>query len=190
MADGPQLTLVGRSSAWREHRRVDGGERLLVCWLHHRTYGTIGVVVNAATVLHGLTLLRREWVQVTGVVQPCLAYALPDDPRSAMSDAYTPLLMEASSVQRLGELPPLLKPPCLSSAQSVRVAPGRRVAKGSITPVIGWADAVVWYEEHRAGAIFVQWNTVHGVVTGVGPQRYGRYVLRHILTKERERRYD
>ena len=186
----PQVTLVGRTSAWREHRRVDDGGLLQVCWLHHRTYGTIGVAATHATAFADVMRHRREWVQVIGVVQPCLAYALPDDPRSATSDAYTPLLVEATSVQRLVELPPLLEPPCLSPAQSVRIAPGRRMARGSIAPVIGWADAVVWHEVHRPSAIFAQWNTFQGVVTRVGPQRYGRYVLRHIFTKERERRYN
>ena len=186
----PQLTLIGRTSTWREHRRVDDGERLGVCSLHHHTYGTIGVAATSATAFSDVMCHRREWVQVIGVVRPCLAYALPDDPRSATSDAYTPLLVAATSVQRLAELPLLIEPPCLSPVQSVRVAPGRRVARGSIAPVIGWADAVVWQAEHQPAAIFAQWNTVQGVVTRVGPQRYGRYVLHHILTKERERRYD
>ena len=106
------------------------------------------------------------------------------------SDAYTPLLVGATSVERLAELPPLIEPPRLSSAQSVRIAPGRHLTSGCISPVISFPDAVVWREERQSGSIFAQWNTVHGVVTHVGPQRYLRYVLRHIVTKERERRYD
>ena len=107
----PQVTLVGRTSAWRERRRVDDGERLGVCWLHHRTYGTIGVAATSATVFSHVMCHRREWVQIIGAVQPCLAYALPDDPRSITSDDHTPLLVEATSVQRLVELPPLPEPP-------------------------------------------------------------------------------
>ena len=193
-SDAPHITLLGRTSAWQLHQpvavpRKGGYSRhrsidtpLFVTWLHHRTYGTLGVYATDKSELRDIERRRKEWVKVTGVFRPCRVVALPDDPRSATSRDDAPLLLAVVAVQQAKTLPVIGKQPLLTATLPIRITPGQPAKSGRIAPVVGWADAVYWQEAHNPPAIFATWNTVHGVVTPLGPHRYLRYVLSYTST--------
>jgi hypothetical protein len=183
------ITLVGRSSAWQARlpagpadrgRRpaspARGAQRLHACWLHHPAYGTLGVYLAAAVAQHGVALRRGQWLQLTGVVRPVFAAALPDDPRSAHAVNLAPLLVEVAQVrlvQRSDPLPPLVLTPALQ----VRVLPPAPDSPTTLLPLAHWADAVYWRRTATTATVSVAWNRVRGVVTPCGSLRYLRYVL-------------
>lgn len=187
--DAPEITLIGRTSAWRPHHLVAGVKRsiqheqrastapVLVTWLHHHTYGTLGIYAMDKAAVRDLKRQRREWVRVTGIVRPCVAFALTDDPCSGVNHDYTPLLLHVVSAQPVATLPTIWEPPVLSSVQPVRITPGQSAGSGRIAAVVGWADAVYWQTFEAPLSLFAEWNAVRGVVTHFAQHRYLRYVL-------------
>lgn len=187
--DSTTITLVGRTSAWQQRLPAGAanrgsrplqparGERLLLAsWLHHPTYGTLGVYLAAEASADGQALSRGQWVQLRGIVRPYFAFALPDDPRSVVDPALTPLLVEATQVRpvsRSEQLPAL----ALTMPQSTRVLPPAPGRPTQLVPLAQWGDAVYWRPALAAPAVNVAWNTVRGVVTRFGQGRYLRYVL-------------
>ncbi|NTU78444.1 MAG: hypothetical protein HGA45_03430 [Chloroflexales bacterium] len=190
LPDASQLTLIGRTSAWLPHlpagpadrgahppRPASGARPLLVSWVHHRSYGTIGVYLAAAEAIQGTVLRRGQWLHITRRVQPCLAYALPDDPRSALALAYTPLLLEVTAIRTVDRARSQVPQPLLTIPRQARVLPARPGGLGRLVPLAHWADAIYWHATGEAPAVNATWNAVRGVVTRLGAYRYLRYVL-------------
>lgn len=183
------ITLVGRTSAWLLRLPAGAadrgtrppqparGERLLrASWVHHPHYGTLGVYLAADAEAQSQALRRGQWVQISGVVRPSFAVALPDDPRSAVDVALAPLLVEAAQVlpaPRSPEHPP----PALAAPCHARVLPTPPGSLAAIVPLAQWSDAVYWRPGRATPAVSVAWNTVRGIVTRLGERRYLRYVL-------------
>lgn len=190
MNDEPvQITLVGRTSAWQQRLpagSVDhsghalqtsrGGRPLFASWLHHPGYGTLGAYLAGDASRQRRALRRGQWVQLVGLVRPFLAYALPDDPRSAVSHEMTPLLIEATQIARTADRHWQLLLPMLPTPLQARVL--RTPSSARILPLVRWADAVYWRGSAMAPLLSVDWDTVRGVVTQLGGRRYLRYVLR------------
>jgi len=188
--DAAQLTLIGRTSAWLPHlpagpadhgaqppRPARGARPFLVSWVHHRSYGTLGVYLATAGDAQGIVLQRGQWLQITGVVRPCLAYALPDDPRSAIALEYTPLLLDVTAIRLASGSRRQVPLPLLETPRHVRVLRASPAGSGQLVPLARWADAVYWHATGGAPAVSATWNCVRGVVTQLGAYRYLRYVL-------------
>ncbi|WP_129675978.1 hypothetical protein [Candidatus Chloroploca sp. Khr17] len=183
------ITLVGRTSAWQQRLPAGAADRgfrppqpargarpFYASWLHHPAYGTLGVALAPDAEGHGLALRRGQWVQLTGVVRPHFAVALPDDPRSAQAISLAPLLIDVTQVRlvsRNDDLPPLTVTPALQ----VRVLPPAPDSPTTLLPLASWADAVYWRSSATTATVSVAWNRVRGVVTPSGSLRYLRYVL-------------
>lgn len=207
------LTLIGRSSAWGtrlsvvphpRHWSADqlappDPDRVVMTWLHHRTYGTIGVylvttvpVAAAAAAAtppadhrhHRLLPPPRTWIQVRGHVQPWRVAALPDDPRSASDPALAPLalavteltVIDRSRTEQPEQLASSASVPMLHRAQSVRLRSGRPCGSGVIAPLAQQPDLSFWQPGGIVAPI-VTWNRMHGVITTLGATRYLRYLL-------------
>lgn len=113
-------------------------------------------------------------------MQPILAAALPDDPRSVVAATTTPLLLAITGLTVLDHAPerwPGL--PQLAVPQRIRVGPPRHHAGGVVADVISHADLLHWSAYGGTRKQFRDWNTVYGLVTTIGAQRYLRYVLSH-----------
>ncbi len=187
--DPATITLVGRTSAWQQRLPAGAadrgsrppqparGERLLLAsWLHHPGYGTLGVYLAAEVDTHSQALRRGQWVQLSGIVRPYFAFALPDDPRSALDPALAPLLVEVAQLlpaSRSEQLPPLV----LTAPSHARVLPPAPGSPAQLVPLAQWGDAVYWRATPATPAVSVAWNTVRGVVTRFGQDLYLRYVL-------------
>lgn len=154
--------------------------------MHHRTFGTIGVYLADAPDRTALAGLRRgQWLCVSGAVQPILAAALPDDPRSVVVATTTPLLLAITGLAVLDHAPerwPGL--PQLAVPQRVRVGPPRHRTGGAVADVISQPDFLHWSAYGGTREQFRDWNTVYGLVTTIGAQRYLRYVLSYRLPGE------
>lgn len=204
VSDAPQLTLIGRASSWRIHlpaaaaeggiqaassKEVDG--QVLVTWLHHRSYGLIGIYTTSDVNFSGVKQQRGAWVRAVGRVRPCRVTALPDDPRSARSPVDAPLLLALASVEPIAAPRTSIAKPRLSSPQSVRVSSNQRSGYGWIGSITGWSDATIWQTNQSSAAVFSTWNTVRGVVTRFGQHRYLCYVLHYAdPTEDRRERHD
>ena len=219
------ITLIGRSSRWGfrvsalpprplplrpsspsgqaippELRRVE------VAWLHHRSYGTLGIYRVAQRdergddgeydhghardhghdeVLPGRPR-SRQWLQVIGSFQPWWVYAQADDPRSSIDHCLAPLALVVAAVTPVvrGEALPtaaaVVRPPeaapCFERPQQARVCPGRRCGNGTIAPVAQFPDVSYWHSR-SAHPSMVRWNQIVGVTAPLGTQRTLRYVL-------------
>lgn len=187
--DPATITLVGRTSAWQQRLPAGAadrgfrppqparGERLLLAsWLHHPGYGTLGVYLAAEVDTHSQALRRGQWVQLSGIVRPYFAVALPGDPRSALDPALAPLLVEVAQLlpASRGDQPP---PLVLEAPNHARVLPPAPGSPAQLVPLAQWGDAVYWRATPATPAVIVAWNTVRGVVTRFGQDRYLRYVL-------------
>jgi len=214
----PTLTLIGRSSAWGTRLSVvphprrwsadqlapPDPDRVVMTWLHHRTYGTIGVYLVkampvaaavAATAATAATMAAhwhsqrlpppRTWLQVRGHVQPWRVAALPDDPRSASDPALAPLALAVTDVividRSRTEQPEhpasSASAPMLHRAQSVRLHSGRPCGSGVIAPLAQQPDFSFWQQPGGIPAPIVTWNRMYGVITTLGATRYLRYLL-------------
>jgi hypothetical protein len=187
--DPATITLVGRTSAWQQRLPAGAadrgsrppqparGERLLLAsWLHHPSYGTLGVYLAAEVDTHSQALRRGQWVQLCGIVRPYFAVALPDDPRSALDLTLAPLLVEVAQLlpASRGDQPP---PLVLAAPNHARVLPPSPGSPAQLVSLAQWGDAVYWRATPATPAVSVAWNTVRGVVTRFGQDRYLRYVL-------------
>lgn len=189
MADpAATITLIGRSSAWglrvsASQPRQQGQatppdpRRVVMAWLHHRSYGTLGVYLAEHPSDLGLLPPPRQWLRVRGQIQPWRVHAQPDDPRSAVDPDLTSLALvvsEMALVERadlaLADAPLLLRP------QYVRLLTGRRCGRGVIAPVAQQPDLSYWKTAGTPPAI-ATWNRIVGVVSSLGATRYLRYVL-------------
>jgi hypothetical protein len=200
MTDGhaASVTLVGRTSSWQQRLPAGAADRggthgpitrgasaLLVSWLHHPSYGTLGIYLPAEATSGDLALPRRRWVQLTGYLRPALVWALAGDPRSAIDVALTPLLIEVATIspaRRGQQRQPLLDVPLYA-----RVRPAAGVMR-ALWPLARWRDAVYWPAQPMSTPVSVAWNTVRGVVTQLYGQRYLRYVLSLRATRGRSAR--
>ncbi len=189
MDDPPAtITLIGRSSAWG--LRVSASQprqwgqatppdpsRVVIAWLHHRSYGTLGIYL--AEHASDLRLLPppRQWLRVCGQLQPWRVYAQPDDPRSAVDPDLTPLALmisEMTLVERADLA--LTGVPLLRRPQHVRLLTGRCCGRGVIAPVAQQPDLSYWTTAGTPPTI-ATWNRIVGVVSSLGATRYLRYVL-------------
>lgn len=187
--DSTTITLVGRTSAWQQRLPAGAADRgsrppqpahgarlLLASWLHHPSYGTLGIYLAAEVDTHSQALRRGQWVRLSGIVRPYFTFALPDDPRSALDPALSPLLVEVAQLlpaSRSEELPPLV----LTAPSHARVLPPTPGSPAQLIPLAQWGDAIYWRATPATPAVIVAWNTVRGVVTRFGQDRYLRYVL-------------
>lgn len=201
MTDIPAtITLIGRSSAWgwrvsapqprlQAQRWVplpDPG-RVMMAWLHHRSYGTLGVYL-VGSLAHSCALPpARQWLRVRGQIQPWRVYARPEDPRSAVDPDRAPLAVAVAEIT-LAERADLLhaSAPLLPHPQPIRLLAGRRCGRGVIAPAAQQPDVSYWQADGAPPAI-AAWNRIVGVVSSIGSTRYLRYVL-SAATGGRERK--
>jgi hypothetical protein len=193
------ITLIGRSSAWglrvsalqprqwaQRQATLHDSSRVVMAWLHHRSYGTLGVYL--AEHASDLRLLPppRQWLRVRGQFQPWRVHAQPDDPRSAVDPDLTPLALVVSDLT-LVERADLVhaRGPLLLRPQHVRLLTGRRCGRGVIAPVAQQPDLSYWKTVGTPPAI-ATWNRIVGVVSSLGTTRY----LRYVLSASRERMRD
>lgn len=148
-----------------------------MAWLHHRSYGTLGVYLAEHPPDLGLLPPPRQWLRVRGQIQPWRVHAQPDDPRSAVDPDLTSLALVVSEMTLLDRadlahagVPLLLRP------QHVRLLTGRRCGRGVIAPVAQQPDLSYWKTAGTPPAI-ATWNRIVGVVSSLGATRYLRYVL-------------
>lgn len=191
MTDLPaMITLIGRSSAWglriaappprswaqRRFPFPDPG-RVMMAWLHHRSYGTLGVYLTGSLAdLHALPPGRRR-LRVRGQIQPWRVYARLEDPRSAVDPDLAPLAVAVSEIA-LAERADLLhaSAPLLLRPQHIRLLAGRRCGRGVIAPAAQQPDLSYWQADGTPPAI-AAWNRIAGVVSSIGSTCYLRYVL-------------
>ncbi|MEI8305710.1 MAG: hypothetical protein WCF99_01475 [Chloroflexales bacterium] len=190
MDDQPAtITLIGRSSAWgirvsaSQPRPWSQGAphdpgRVMMAWLHHRSYGTLGVYLREPPGDRRRFPPARQWLQVRGAVQPWRVHAQPDDPRSAAAPELTSLAIVASEIAliSIADAAPLA-PPLLPHPQHVRLLAGRRCGCGYLAPVAQQSDVSYWQAMGMLPPAIISWNRIVGVVSALGPTRYLRYVL-------------
>lgn len=181
------LTLVRRSSAWSvrvsaaqpKYRQATSSEprQVMMVWLHHRSYGTLGVYVSEALYEQHILPVARQWLQVRSSFRPLRVHAQPDDPRSVRTPELAPLAIMATEIVVITITNRTdWAAPCLPQAQHIRVIPGRRCGHGILAPVAQQPDVSYWQVPGALPAI-VHWNRIAGVVSTLGATRYLRYVL-------------
>lgn len=184
------ITLIGRSSAWgvrisaSQPRQWSYGQvvphdtgRVMMAWLHHRSYGTLGVYLPEPPVDRLILPPARQWLLVRGSIQLWHVHAQLDDPRSAADPNLAPLVLVASEiavvtiadVARWGA-------PLLPRPQHVRLLTGHHGGRGYLAPVMQQPDVSYWQATGIPPAI-ATWNRIVGVVSTLGTARYLRYVL-------------
>lgn len=190
MPPGPLLTLTGKTSAWQQrlcrdprgekHKHVSQAavQSIAAAWLHHRTFGTVGVYFPEAPEPVALRLRRGQWLKVSGVVRPLQVGALRDDPRSVIAPAAAPLLLAVTELAILEQSPeqwPDL--PQTPSPQRVRVGSPRQLSGGLVADVLPHGDLLHWTPHGTPQERFRDWNCVYGLVTRLSDRRFLRYVL-------------
>jgi hypothetical protein len=81
VADLPAtITLIGHSNVWDPSIRASAAPwnkgtphdpgRVVMAWLHHRSYGTLGIYLAQHPSDLRLLPPPRQWLQVRGAVQP------------------------------------------------------------------------------------------------------------------------
>jgi hypothetical protein len=188
------ITLVGRSSAWGmrtvapslhndrmvETRNVP--QQVCSTWLHHRSYGTIGVyLIEPLSEQPGIPP-GRQWLRAEGHIAPLRVAARPDDPRSAVVPELAPLLIALTAwapVERsTGSLATHV--PILPRPQSTRLLPARRCGRGLLAPMRRYSDLHYWQLSNNTLPLHVVWNRVVGVAETIGGLRFLRYVVRFV----------
>lgn len=184
------LTLTGKASAWQRRlcrdAPVNGRGRVsqavtrdvVAAWVHHRTFGTIGVYLSGRVEVAAPGLRRGQWLQITGTVRPLLVAALRDDPRSVLAPGDAPLLLAVTELvvlegapERWPELPQLVAP------QRVRVGSPRLLSDGLVADVLPYGDLLHWTAHGTPQERFRDWNCVYGLVSRLGGHRFLRYLL-------------
>lgn len=195
MNDPPAgLTLIGRSSGWgmrvvapRPSRCGDcpspatASGRVMRTWLHHPSYGTLGVYLREAAGGWPPVPPARQWIQVQGHIRLCWVHAQPDDPRSATAPWVAPLALALTGpvivvghrVAAAGAGLALL--PC---PQPVRLQAGHRSGPGYLAPVAQQPDLYYWQVRGSRPPLIAHWNRIMGVIGTLGTTRYLRYVVR------------
>jgi len=185
-------TLIGRSSAWGirvsaqkprqwSHGRIAPHDpvRVMMAWLHHRSYGTLGVYLLDAPGDRFVLPSARQWLQVRGIIQPWHVHAQPDDPRSATSPELAPLaialIASEIAVVHIADVAQW-DVPLVTRPQHVRLLTGYRCGRGYLAPVAQQPDLSYWHPAGIPPAI-ATWNRIVGVVSALGTARYLRYVL-------------
>lgn len=181
---------MGKTSAWQQrlcrdsrgeqHERTGQAavQSIAAAWLHHRTFGTIGVYLPEASEPVALRLRRGQWLRVVGVVRPRQVGALRDDPRSIVAPGDTPLLLAVMELTLLEQSPerwPDL--PQIPSPQRVRVGSPRQLSGGLVADVLPHGDLLHWTPHGTLQERFRDWNCVYGLVTRLAERRFLRYVL-------------
>ncbi len=186
------ITLIGRSSAWglrvsaaqprqSAHRQATPHDpsRVVMAWLHHRSYGTLGVYLRDAPGDRFVLPPTRQWLQVRGNIQPWHVYAQPDDPRSATSPELAPLaialIASEIAVVHIADVAQW-DVPLVTRPQHVRLLTGHRCGRGYLAPVAQQPDLSYWKTAGTPLAI-ATWNRIVGIVSSLGATRYLRYVL-------------
>lgn len=184
------ITLIGRSSAWGlrvsapQPRQWALGQvtphdpgRVVMAWLHHRSYGTIGVYLHEPPVDRLILPPARQWLLVRGSIQLWHVHAQLDDPRSATMPELTPLALVAAEIA-LVNIADVTRwgAPLLPRPQHVRLLTGHRCGRSYLAPVVQQPDVSYWQAAGTPPAI-ATWNRIVGVVSPLGTTRYLRYVL-------------
>jgi hypothetical protein len=159
-----------------------------MAWLHHRSYGTLGVYLLDAPGDRFVLPSARQWLQVRGIIQPWHVHAQPDDPRSATSPELAPLaialIASEIAVVHIADVAQW-DVPLVTRPQHVRLLSGRRCGRGVIAPVAQQPDLSYWHPAGIPPAI-AAWNRIVGVVSSLGATRYLRCVL-SVATERNER---
>lgn len=176
----PEITLIGRTSAWQWRttthslrRAPDQQASVLATWVHHRSIGTIGVFLRNPNEIRGIRLERNQWCTIAAIVHPVTVFALADDPRSAYTPDQAPLFLEIVGITHIEHGEAGRYQAQLTAPQHVRVASTRQQHLAQTY----WPDAVYWQRDQPIRAVCCTWNSVRGVISTLGGQRYLRYVL-------------
>lgn len=186
------ITLVGRCSAWGLRLPASPSQagypsasprsprRVVMAWLHHRSYGTLGVYLTDPPGDLCMLPAARQWVRVSGLVLPRRVCAQPDDPRSASAPDLAPLAVALTTSAIISV--PLAEAdtfvaPLLLNPQHVRLLAGRRCGRGYLVPVAHQPDLSYWQATGTLPPSIATWNRIVGVVGTLGAERYLRYVV-------------